>query len=63
MFFIALLMYFGCYGNFKFPLTCNGKNENRHFCYLIADILERENSEMLIERSKPAQFHWLSWTK
>ena len=23
-------MYFGCYGNFKFPLTFNGKNENWH---------------------------------
>ena len=21
-------MYFSCYGNFKFPLTCNGENEN-----------------------------------
>ena len=23
-------MYFGCYGNLKFPLTCNGENENWH---------------------------------
>ena len=27
---LLLLIYFGCYGNFKFPLTCNGKNENWH---------------------------------
>ena len=30
VFLLLLLMYFGCYGNLKFPLTCNGKNENWH---------------------------------
>ena len=27
---LTLLMCFRCYGNLKFPLTCNGKNENWH---------------------------------
>ena len=30
MFLKPLLMYFRCYGNFKFPLTFNGKIENWH---------------------------------
>ena len=36
-------MCFHCYGILKFPLTCNGKNEN-----LIADILTKVFSEMFI---------------
>ena len=29
-FFIAMLMYFSCCGNLKFPLDLNGKSENWH---------------------------------
>ena len=29
-YFCYSVMNFGCYGNFKFPLTCNGKNEKWH---------------------------------
>ena len=28
LFLLPLLKHFGCYGNLKFPLTCNGKSEN-----------------------------------
>ena len=40
-------MCFRCYGNLKFSLTCNSKNEN---CDLIADIFGGKKSEMFIER-------------
>ena len=34
-------MRFRCYGNLQFPLTYNGKSENRCYCYLTADILTK----------------------
>ena len=40
LFLLPLLKPFGCYGNFKFPLTDNGKIEIGN-CYPIADILTR----------------------
>ena len=51
MFLLPLLMYFGCYGNLKFPFTYNVKSAI--WVYFIADILTKSFSEMLIILSGP----------
>ena len=43
-----LLMYFGCYGKLKFPLTCNGKSEIGIYCCLVADILAKVFQKCLL---------------
>ena len=57
VFLFLLLTYFGCYGNFKFPFTCNGKNENwYHDCYLVADILAEVFQKCLL--SSPLRYNF-----
>ena len=61
-------MYFGCYGNFKCPLPCNGKNKNWHLLLShCRNFGEKKNQKCLL--SGPLQFffpqipkfYWLSW--
>ena len=61
-------MYFGCYGNLKFPLTCNGKMKIGINCYLVADILAKVFQKCLISSPlaniifvQTAEFDWLPW--
>ena len=58
MFLLLLLMYmyFGCYGNFKFPLTCN----LAFIAISLQIVWRKKKTEMLIERSSTKHFFFLS---
>ena len=61
-FLFPLLKHVGCYGNLKFPLTYNGKNENWGllYCYLIADILTKVLQKCLLSGPLPSISYYFS---
>ena len=53
MFLLLLLICFHCYGNLKFPLTYNGKNETCHSLLSLCRYFDKSFTEFLCSLSSP----------
>ena len=66
---LPLLKHFGCYGNLKFLLACNGKSESWDLLLSHSKYFDKSFTEMFVEWSstkhiildQTCQFDWLPW--